>query len=213
MRRQINLVNPALLPPKPFFQFRSMVLALAVLACGLFLLSAFLLSQLKSYETAAADALHRVEAKQAQIKAQEQTLVQRQRDPLIAADLDALRADELELQRIDQALQTGNAPTKSAERGASAYLYALARQPLPGVWLNSIQVHGDSVSLQGMAMSAAAIPETLALLNKLPAFQAQNFAAFEVERQALSGADLATSTEVLSFRLDSAASKAKESGK
>ncbi|GAB2902707.1 MSHA biogenesis protein MshI2 [Uliginosibacterium flavum] len=210
MRRQINLVNLALLPPKPFFQFRSMMLALAVLAGGLLLLATFMLSRLGGYEVAAAQAKSRLVAKQDQLKTQEQKLVLRQADPQVAAQLESLREAQQDLQRIDQALQggvSGAAPEQDKAKGASRYLYALARQPLPGVWLNTIHVHGDQVSLQGMATHAAAIPATLALLNQLPAFQGQNFSAFEAGRQVISGADPAKPIEVLSFSLSSVGSK------
>lgn len=210
MRRQINLVNLALLPPKPFFQFRSMMLALGVLVAGLLLLGAFMLSRLGGYEAAATQTQNRLSAKQAQLKAQEQALVLRQADPAVAAQLAALREAQQDLQRIEQALQggvSGAAPAQGKPKGASRYLYALAGQPLPGVWLNTIHVRGDQLSLQGMATHAAAIPATLALLNKLPAFQGQNFVAFEAGRQMIVGADPAKPIEVLSFSLDSANSK------
>lgn len=210
MRRQINLVNLGLLPPKPFFQFRSMMLALAVLAGGLLLLASFMLSRLGGYEATAAQTQSRLVAKQDQLKMQEQKLVLRQADPQMAAQLESLREAQQDLQRIDLALQggvSGAATGQGKVKGASHYLYALARQPLPGVWLNTIHVRGDRVSLQGMAINAAAIPATLALLNQLPAFQGQNFSAFEAGRQVINGADPAAPVEVLSFSLDSAASK------
>lgn len=209
MKRQINLVNPALLPPKPFFQFRSMMLALTVLAAGLLLLGTFMLSRLGIYEAAAEQAQKNLLAKQAQVKLQEQVLVKRQPDLQVATRLEALRAEQDDLQRIDQALQAGGLPGQSGDRAssASAYLYELARQPLPNVWLTDIQLRGKDISLQGMASNAAAIPATLALLNRLPAFQGQNFAAFEAGRKLLTTADPAKPVEVLNFRLESAAAR------
>ena len=60
---------------------------------------------------------------------------------------------------------------------------------------------------RGMATRADAIPATLGLLNKLPAFQGQHFATFEAGRVALASADPGRSVEVLSFRLDSVTAK------
>ncbi|MBS1208981.1 MAG: biosis protein MshI [Proteobacteria bacterium] len=202
MRRQINLVNLALLPPKPFFQFKSMMVALGVLVAGLLLLAAFMRPRLEAYEAAAADAQSRLVAKQAQVKQHEQALTRRLPDPQVAARLSALHDEQEVLQRIDQALQAGGLPNQG--RGASVWLYALARQPLSGVWLTGIQVHGESISLEGMALNAEAIPECLTRLNQLPAFQGQHFAAFEVSRQTLGGADAKKAVEVLRFRLESA---------
>ncbi|MDP5240241.1 PilN domain-containing protein [Uliginosibacterium sp. 31-16] len=209
MKRQINLVNPALLPPKPFFQFRSMMLALGVLAAGLLLLGTFMLSRLGAYEAAAAQAQERLLAKQEQMKQQEKVLVRRQPDPQVATRLEGLRTEQEDLQRIDQALQADGLPGQGTDKAAnaSAYLYELARQPLPNVWLTDIQLRGKDISLQGMASNAAAIPATLSLLNRLPAFQGQNFAAFEAGRKSLTTADPAKPVEVLSFRLESAAAR------
>lgn len=206
MRPNINLVNLALLPPKPFFQFRSMALALAVLTCGLFLFAIFMFSTLGAYESTARQAQARLAEKQAQLAQRSQTMTVRQKDPDLASRLTILQAEQQDLQRIEQALQAGLVPVNGGG-GASAYLYALAQQPLPGVWLTEIQVQGEGVSIQGMALRPEAIPATLALLNTLPAFQGKSFSAFEAGRVVLPAVEAGKPVDVLSFRLASSVQK------
>ena len=118
-----------------------MVLAQSVLVAGMLLLAVLMLSRLGTYEAAASQAQERLSANKARVKEQEQTLSLRQKDPQLVTRLESLKLEQEDLLRIEQTLQAG----ECAGAGAGCIcpgLYALARQPLPGVWLTSITVEG-----------------------------------------------------------------------
>lgn len=200
MRQQINLVNLALLPPKPFFQFKSLMISLAVVLVFLTAISVLFRSNLNGYLGTIAQVGRNVGLKQEQLKALEQKASLRQKDPAVAARLVRLQDERQRLQQMAGLLQQGGVTEEN--RSQAAYLYALARQASPGIWLTSIELHGDRVSLQGGASDAAAVPAYLAQIMRLPEFKGQRFASFELgSLPAAVGA--AVSGKALAFRLES----------
>lgn len=182
MKQQINLVNLALLPPKPFFQFKSMLMSLLVIVAAMLLLTLLFASRIGSYESAAEQSRQRASLKETQVKALEQQVAARQKDPQVAAELLASQDEQRRLQKMENALQQGGLLGQAAPSYA-AYLYALASKPMQGVWLTQIEFHGPRMLLQGMAMQADDIPAYLAQLKGVPAFAGQRFLSFELGRK------------------------------
>ena len=200
MRQQINLVNLALLPPKPFFQFKSMMISLAVIMVFLSAISVLFRFSLNGYLGTIAQVERNVSLKQEQLKALEQKASLRQKDPAVAARLARLQDERQRLQQMAGLLRQGGIAEE--KRSPAAYLYALARQASPGIWLTWIELHGDRVSLQGGASDAAAVPVYLAQIMRLPEFKGQRFAGFELG--SLSSTAVApVSGKALAFRLES----------
>lgn len=204
MRQHINLVNPALLPPKPFFQFRTLALALA--ATGLLMLSlgVFIHYSLRTYAAVAVQAQARVTQREAQLREQQARLKVREKDPQVALALSASREEFARLQQV-----AGRLPGQEAAAGAAANLQALAEAAMPGVWLESIALHKGALSLQGYAQRPEQIPEYLERLRRQPVFQGQQFSAFELGRkqfQAADGDSRATPAEALIFGLQAVGS-------
>lgn len=207
MRRHINLANPALLPPKPFFQFNSMMLALGVLLLGLILISLYIRSALDSYVKEADGMQAGLANKQAQLEQQAKNAPQRKSDPAVSAQLTAVSVQKDLLQRIDQVLQGGQ--QADGRRASSEYLVALASQPLKGAWLTGIRINTGGVTLDGQATDAAAIPATIGQIEALAPFKGQHFAAFEVkhEQQAQQKERVTAGADVLSFTLSATVEK------
>lgn len=206
MRRHVNLVNPALLPPKPFFQFNSMAMALGVLLLGLLLISWFISSRVSVYEKIVAAQHGKLESAQEELRRLKEQTPQRKSDPAVAARFEALQAQQVLLERIDQTLQGGQ--PQGATPVGSDYLVALGSQPLPGVWLTGIRISADGISLQGSAQDASAVPATLGLLDKMSAFKGQHFAVLEVTpTEASATAGTARTTRVLNFSLASTSAR------
>lgn len=200
MRQQINLVNLALLPPKPFFQFRSMMLSLAVIAVALSLLAWIFDSRVALYLSAAELAQQRVGVKQERVKAIEAQMTQRQKDPQAAAALLKAQEEQQRLRQIASSLQQGGMLEEG--RSYATYLYALAEKPARGIWLTQIEFHGSRMLLEGMALSAEDIPPYLAQLQTLPVFSGQRFLSFALGRRALPASAGAKPAEALMFRLE-----------
>lgn len=200
MRQQINLVNLELLPPKPFFQFRSMVISLAVIALALSLLVLFFHSRLALYQSTAELVQQRVSVKQERIKVIEQQVAQRQKNPQVVADLLKAQEEQQRLRQIAASLQQGGMLDES--RSYATYLYALAQKPANGVWLTQIEFHGSRLLLEGMALHATDLPPYLAQLKELPVFAGQRFVSFDLGRKTFATTAGVPAAEVLMFRLE-----------
>lgn len=201
----IHLCNPALLPPKPFFQFKTMVIGLAIFAAALVATHQALRYGIQDLEKQAQASQVRQQAKQEQISKLEQKIAQRQHNPRIASEMTQAQEERKQLQQITATLQTGSTDTRQPSFAAS--LYDLAHLPVSGVWLKQIDIQGDHIALQGLATQAEEIPKYLNALNQLPAFKGQRFSAFEIVRPANTPAS--GTAAPLAFRLDSSVEEKK----
>lgn len=200
MKQQINLVNPALLPPKPFFQFRSMMIALAVIVLALSVMAGVFRAQVSAYRALADAAGQRLAAKQLRVKELEGQIAQRQKDPQVAAALVKAQAEQIQLRQIAASLAQGG--LQDDGKPYSRYLNALAQKPSRGVWLTRIEFHGPRMLLEGMAVNAEDMPPYLAQLQALPEFSGQRFVSFSLGRRAVSVQADAKPREALAFRLE-----------
>jgi Tfp pilus assembly protein PilN len=176
--QQLNLVNPALLPPKPFFQFRSMMLALGVLAGVLVLFSFVIFWGVGTYEAEAASMAQREATKKTQVAELEQKTGSRQVSPQVLEEQSAALAEQQRLEELSgQIAQVGGGKSL---RSRADILFALAHQPAEGLWLTGVDVTGDHIALQGQTLSAAYLPKWLAQLQQLPAFAGQRFGGLEI---------------------------------
>lgn len=200
MKQQINLVNPALLPPKPFFQFRSMMIALAVIVLALSVMAALFSAKVAAYRELADAAGQRLAAKQLRVKELEGQIAQRQKDPQVAAALVKAQAEQIQLRQIAASLAQGG--LQEDGKPYSRLLEALAQKPSRGVWLTRIEFRGPRMLLEGMAVSAEDMPPYLAQLQALPEFAGQRFVSFSLGRRAVSVQADAKPREALVFRLE-----------
>lgn len=198
-RVRISLCNPALLPPKPFFQFGTMLIGLIIFAVALIATTYVLRAGIRGLEQQVGLAQERMQSKQDAIGKLEQAVAQRQRNPRIASEVAQAQEERTQLTQIAVMLQTGNADT--SQRSFAASLYDLARLPNRGVWLNQIEMRGEHIALQGLAARADGIPDYLHALNQLPAFKGQRFSMFEIARPG--GTQASGVAAPLAFRLDS----------
>lgn len=182
MKQQINLVNSALLPPKPFFQFSSMMLSLLLILVVLVVSGVVFRQSLKSTEEGVAENQKRVTELQTQVQALQQKADARQKDPKLATELTNALADQQSLGKMLKVLQQGGLDGGAASSYAQ-YLYALASKPAGNVWLTEIDFHGPRVQLNGMALDAEDIPAYLNQLKTMPVFAGQRFENFELGRQ------------------------------
>lgn len=195
MSQQLNLVNAALLPPKPFFQFASMMLSLGVMLVVLVAFAVLVFSQLATYEGAAVQSAQRVTAKQAQIAALEQATGQRVASPRLLEEQSAVMAEGQRLQQL--AGQLGQLGGQEALRSRAEMLFALAARPANGVWLTAIDVSGERIALDGKTLSAERLPPWLEQIRQTPAFAGQRFGGFN-----LGASESAGEATAYAFRLE-----------
>ncbi|MEN3109648.1 PilN domain-containing protein [Uliginosibacterium paludis] len=200
-RQTLDLVNPALLPPKPFFQFRTMSLSVLVVACVLALIAVFIHSSLAGYVSVADDTRARRVAREAQVKAQSAKLTVRKSDPLLAEELERVRGEVQRLRRVESTVLTPASQTAAA--GAS--LGALSAAVVDGVWLRQIEFSNGRLSVEGYATQAERIPLYLERLQAQPAFAGQRFESFELGRERFG--EGAAARDALVFKLQSGEGK------
>jgi Tfp pilus assembly protein PilN len=196
MRQYINLVNPALLPPKPFFQFRTMLLGLAAVALLLALLGVLLRYGAAVYAGVAEQAELRLKAREQSVQAATQRLHVRGPNPQFAQDLQAGREELARLQQI-----SGSLPGQPVLASPAASLQALAAAVMPGVWLSEIELKQGQLSLRGYALRAELIPLYLERLRQQEAFRGQRFASFELGSKRFEAQPGQGSAEALEFLL------------
>ena len=202
MRQQINLVNPALLPPKPFFQFKSMMISLVLIMGFLGLLALLFKWGLEANLASSALIEQKLVARQESVKKLEEQVAQRKKDPGLEARVKMLQAEQARLKRMVLMLRQGGMTEEV--RSQANVLYALARHPAKGVWLTQVELHGNQVSLEGAAVEAAAIPAYLSQIMSLPEFKGQRFERFELgSLRPQAGQSESLPGKALAFRLES----------
>jgi Tfp pilus assembly protein PilN len=194
MKQQINLVNPALLPAKPFFQLHRMALALLALALALLLTWALLRPAVLSHEAAAATANARLATREAQVKTLEQQVSQRRPDPRHASAIAAAQQIRQALLEMAQQLEPESQPVYSA------YLRGLGETGMKDVWLRAIEFEGERIELKGLTLRATVLPEYLEALNRQTVFRGMRFDGFDISQEA---AGVNGAPQALGFRLQS----------
>lgn len=102
-------------------------------------------------------------------------------DAALAAEIKTLESQLGMRNAIIDTLKNGKLGTTL---GFSEYLRAFSRQTVGGLWLTGfdIQSAGNQMTLSGRVLKADLLPEYLKRLNREPALQGRQFAAFLVRR-------------------------------
>lgn len=172
MKLRVNLLTPDLLPQQILLNFswavRGWLLTLVVIA-ALTGLSQWQLSQLQQEQTA-------LKAIQNQLKIQQEQLAKakaaRKVSPKLQAELEDLR-QELEIkQQLVVQVQAGERPN---EAPFSTLLVDLARVQEQRIWLDSIEISEQGVSLAGYASKAEVVPVWLSQVGSQGYLQGKTF--------------------------------------
>lgn len=181
--QQINLLNPQLLTPQVAFSARTIASTLLlVVVLGLALYGAVVY---KARDTR--QQLDQVQAKRDALQAKIDALAVPSTEAQASEDRMA-QAVAVEKKRIDR-LKTLDAAL-SGKPGAANFserLRALAREPLPGVWLTGIEMGEQGFRLEGRALQTARIPDYLALLSRQPALKDLPLAGFSIAQPEADG--------------------------
>lgn len=165
MSQQINLLNPAFRRQKKAFSAAAMLPALGAVAAGIVLMYAFASWQNRTLEGALAESDRRLTAQREQIV--------RFASEFSAKGSSATLAEELA--RAEERLRMRRALLADVKTGAggnaggySAYLAALARRTLSGLWLTGIELGGKSndLVLKGRALDGDLVPAYIRQLNQ-----------------------------------------------
>lgn len=181
MSRQINLFNPALLPPRPVLPASQVVVGWAVVllaGLGIYAWQSTQAVQLQGAERAAAGRVQALQADIVQLGIQgsgrkpSAALVARvaQRQTLLGARLGTM-------QKL-----AGGALGDTA--GHARFLRAFARQSVDGLWLTGITVDGPgtAISVQGRTVDPELVPDFLNRLAREPVLSGHGFDHLQMQR-------------------------------
>jgi hypothetical protein len=179
MSQQINLFNPIFLEKKKHFSARAMLQSLALVLGGLLLLQVFALYQSRSVERLLADASRDAAQRRDQLVTLTKQFSSQGASKTLEQDLPRAEAQLRKRAELLAELRTsagGNA------HGFSAYLAALARRGVQGVWLTGVEVNGRSNDLviKGRALSAELVPAYVRELSRDPVFAGRALNALQV---------------------------------
>ena len=178
MSQQLNLFNPVFLKQKKYFSSRTMLLSVGILLLAFVLIYSVQLAQLSGFKKQLEEANAQYRTTQEQLTkfaaAAKRTPSQALEDEV--ARLEAqLSAQNLLLEKLDSG-ELGNT------EGFSAYLAALARQTLPGVWLTGFSANGieGPQSIRGRMLRPELLPTYLRMLNKESALRGHGFSELQL---------------------------------
>lgn len=169
--QQLNLLNPALRPPRHRLTLATLLGALALIVAGLgvsSLVTVHKASQLEQ-QLKEAEAQHRTLQARADLLT---TQARRGPDAGLAALLLRTKARLSATHEVLAALDSGNGGENA---GYSSILAGLARQSLNGVWLTGVGGAGLALDIRGRLLNANLMPEYLRRLQEDGAFHGHRF--------------------------------------
>lgn len=179
MAQQINLYNPAFIPPREWLTAKSFAVVAGLLLAVVVALAAWLRGDAAQREAQLAELQARQQSLQQNIEATRAALDKRVADPgLVAAVADARR----EIADRDEILALSQRILGDGKGGYSPYLRALAHQSVHGVWLTGLTVseEGTRIGLRGRALDKSLLPTYVKRLNGEPAFDGKEFSGMQV---------------------------------
>lgn len=179
MSHQINLYDPSLLRQRQTFNAANLLLAVIVLAAGLFGWGAWARIDAERQGREITELEARARSAREESVALASRLAGRKPDAQLDQNIAAAREMLLVRQSMLDKLGEGSA---SAVGGHAERLRGLARQGIEGLWLTGFVVgtDGRTITIRGRTLDPALLPEYIRRLNAEPAFRGHRFATLNV---------------------------------
>ncbi|WP_148861637.1 PilN domain-containing protein [Marinobacter fonticola] len=181
MIQQINLYTDELRPKREPLQARSAGVLLVALVAVLILAGGFARWEYSTAVEEQRTLQQQVNALQDELAVLETTVAAKVEDPDLVA---AMRQMDREAQQRRQVLSQVETLVVIDGPRFSAYLEALARQTLDGLWLTTIDLGRSSSDLRltGVTRAGERVPQYLQRLSAEPAFIGREFHSFALDR-------------------------------
>lgn len=179
MTQQINLYNPAFIPPREYITAKSLAVTAAVLLVLVAGSATWARQRAQVREAELAETQNFQKAAQTELEAMSAAAAARTENPALVAKVAAERRKIVEREQV---LELTKGLTAESGGGYVEYLRGLARQTMNGVWLTGFKVHdgGRQISLSGRALDKSLLPDYVRRLNGEPAFQGKAFAGMNI---------------------------------
>lgn len=214
MSQQINLYNPIFLKQKKIFSAATMAQALVAILVGAAAFAAFANYQVRHLAAEIERGEARVKAEEARVARVSGEFAARTRSAELEADI---KRNEAELKARENiiALLAGGALGATLDQGGgvSAYLRALARQNLEGLWLTGFELAGKEMTLSGRALRGDLLPEYLRRLGREKVMQGRQFAVLDMREPRPAAGDKAPALGPRYIEFSLRSSPAQQAGK
>jgi hypothetical protein len=179
--QQINLYQPIFRKQRQIFSAVTMMQAVAIVTVALVAIYVYGLLGVLGLEAEAVQLEGREKAFATQLATLDPDSGQQRRRE-VEGELKRLNETLVDQQKLIEVLR--EQPLGSTE-GFSAYLAALARRNLDGLWLTRVKVNGatDAIELVGKSVDPELVPRYLLRLGQEEALVGQRFDRFQIERQ------------------------------
>lgn len=179
MSRQINLFNPLFADKPTYLSANSMLKGAGIVFMGCTLLGAYLYYEVHVLTKSAAEANAKlsVSAKElTQVKTQH---AKKDKSHELEAQVQQTEQEIRTLRKVLEILSKGNIGNTD---GYSAYMQALARQSLDGIWLTGFNIvgAGNKVELEGKAVKPDLVPLYVNRLKNEPILKGKSFGKLEI---------------------------------
>lgn len=178
MNQQVNLYQPILRRERKVFGAQAMLWSVLLAVAGLALLSGVLAWRLDLRRADVAA----LEQQSAELSARVQRLEQQypvpRKDPTLEAAVIRLQGEVAAKRRFLEHFSR-----READGGFAAYLAALARQPVEGLWLTSVRIGAEGLDIHGGATRAELVPRFIQRLGQEPVFVGREFRGLQLQRR------------------------------
>lgn len=183
MSQQINLYSPIFRKQKKIFSAMAMLQAMGLILVVVGSFYIYLALQVRLLDVQAADSAQRLKSELERLKVSGTPASADDPRKALAERKKTLEARLVEHARALQAFESG---ALGRVEGFSAYLRALARQRVEGVWLTQISFStaGGELSITGRALRPELVPAYLERLRSEDELRGQNFTSLEITRHA-----------------------------
>jgi hypothetical protein len=209
MSQQINLLNPALIKQKDFFNSNNIAMTLGLLSTLMLGYYGYAQKELSLLAKQRSQTAETLLATQEQLKQATLLHMPRAPDKHLLDQITQLEQKETMQQQI---LQTVNQSTATPEKGYAALMRAFARQSLDGLWLTGFSVDSstEKLNISGRTLQADLVPEYISQLGKEPALKGKLFSALNMnlpKAEAAKNAALQANTDAASSPASTASSQ------
>ena len=179
MSQQINLFNPLFTTKKARFSSGDMLKGVGLVFAGCTLLAAYLYYQVDVLTEEAAGANSLLVTSSMQLQKVKVQHAPKGKSQELEAQVQQSEQEILALRQVLDVLKKGNIGNTD---GYSAYMRALARQSMDGLWLTGFNIvgAGNQVELEGKAIKPELLPLYINRLKNEPILQGKSFGTLEM---------------------------------
>jgi Fimbrial assembly protein (PilN) len=179
MSQQINLLNPALIKQKDFFNSNNIAMTLGLLSVSMLGYYGYAQKELSALSARRSAVAEELSTTQAQL--QQTALLHVPHAPNKALQDQIMQLEQKETMQ-QQILQTVNQSSATPDKGYAALMRAFSKQSLDGLWLTSFSFdsNNEKLNISGRTLQADLVPEYISHLGKEPALKGKLFSALNM---------------------------------